>query len=138
MAGIDPDLVRHALLVAQRHGFAEIRLEVEDAKFRARRHPAVAAMPVDVAPSEEVADAAPGEVVIAVESPCVGYFQPGDAMPSVGDRIEAGTVIGSVLALGISTDTVCEVAGEVVEVSVEADQAVDYGAQLIRVKVGDA
>ena len=74
-----------------------------------------------------------------VISPIVGVFY---AAPSpeaepfvkVGDRVEAGQVIGSVEAMKLMNEIESDVSGIVVEICVQNGDGVEYGQPLIRVQ----
>lgn len=128
MASLDFDLVRHALRTARAHGFAEVELSVGEDRFSAR----LGALPQGAVLSSADEETEPEPFPI----PCslVGYYQPAAKPLSVGDAIAVGQVIAVVNALGIANEVESPVAGEVVEVLVEPNQAVEYGQILARVK----
>lgn len=74
-----------------------------------------------------------------VSSPIVGVFY---AAPSpeaepfvkVGDRVEAGQVIGIVEAMKLMNEIESDVSGVVVEICVQNGDGVEYGQPLIRVQ----
>ena len=116
------------------HGLAELELESEGLRVRARK--GGTAPPVEAAAA--VADpAAAGRKPVAtvVEAPVVGtFYRAGapDAAPfvEVGDRVEAGDVLCVIEAMKLMNDIKAEFAGEVVEVLAENGQAVEYGQPL--------
>lgn len=70
-----------------------------------------------------------------IRSPMVGvYLAPDEdgetGMPLVGDRIEVGDVMGFVEAMKMRTELTADVSGEVVEVLVADQQAVESGKPL--------
>jgi biotin carboxyl carrier protein len=67
-------------------------------------------------------------------SPAVGIFHPGPrAAP--GTKVRAGDSIGSVDVLGVRQDVLAPADGIVGSVLVEADMAVEYGQELIRLEL---
>ncbi|MFI6497576.1 acetyl-CoA carboxylase biotin carboxyl carrier protein [Nonomuraea typhae] len=80
----------------------------------------------------------PGLAVVA--APLVGTFyvapEPG-APPFVraGDRVEAGQTIGIVEAMKLMNPVVAEHSGEVVEVVAADAEPVEYGQELMRIRV---
>lgn len=135
MAHEDLSPIRHALGLARERGFAEVVLEFGDVKFKAALQSAPKA-----APAPAAAATASGEPVSEapayseVKATLVGYAQPARNAVEVGNVIEPGQIVASITALGISTDVESPIGGEVVEVLFEANQAVEYGQPLLRVK----
>lgn len=77
----------------------------------------------------------------AIVSPLVGvvYLQPSPDKPNfkqVGDRVSKGEVICIVEAMKVMNEITSDVAGEIVEVSVENEQVVEFNQPLFRVKEG--
>lgn len=122
MAG-DLDLIRHALRVAREHKFAELSMHSGEMEFSAVLQPAHKSTPVVAAVSFE--DLGPG--VMPVTAPVVGYFREGAEPLAVGKRVEKGSIVGVVAALGLANDVEAPIAGEIVEVLVEANQPVEFG-----------
>lgn len=125
---MDLDLIRHALAAARRNGYAEVEIGTEGAAFSARlarvpKAKASAASPVAVE-----------EAPLEVKATLVGYYREAKAPLAVGRNVKRGDVVGVIEALGIVTDVTSKVEGEVIEVSVEPGQAVEYGQVLARVK----
>ncbi|MCW5942001.1 MAG: acetyl-CoA carboxylase biotin carboxyl carrier protein subunit [Fimbriimonadaceae bacterium] len=136
MAEFDSELIRHALEVAREHGITEVVLDVGEVSFEAKRRPS---RPRNLAGTATVAvEAAAVPTAVVVEAPCVGYFRPISPPVQVGDRVKAGATVGSIVALGLATDATTEEGGTVIEVLVQADDAVQYGQPLVRLEVGDA
>ena len=126
---MDLDLVRHALAAARKHGYAEVELGEGAASFTARlaRAPKAAGS----APTAEIpVEDAPK----AIRATLVGYWRDGKEALAVGRNVRKGDVVGMVEALGIVTDVSSPVDGEVIEVMVEAGQAVQYGQALAQVR----
>ena len=136
MAESGIDLIRHALELAREHGFNEVELEAGELSFEAKLEPAPKAAPVASSQQEPSADETPMTPPEKdIVSPVVGYYRTGTTPLKVGTGIRKGDAIASILALGISNDLESPFSGEVVEVLVRNEQAVEYGQVLARVKV---
>lgn len=131
MANLDADLVRHALETARQHGFTSVKLEVGEHKFAAEYGTVAYADESGV--SEEPNDAVPAVQDVVIEAPCVGYFRPANPPLAVGDAVNTGDVVGSVIALGLATDIASPVSGVVTTVDCEPDQPVEFGQRLLAV-----
>lgn len=70
-------------------------------------------------------------------SPAVGIFQPG-TRAAAGTRVRAGDSLGTVVVLGVPQDVTAPADGIVGATLVEADTAVEYGQELIRLEVTTA
>lgn len=125
---MDLDLVRHALAVARRNGYAEVELGDGEGSFAARL------APLPKGKAAPVADAPVADVPRDVTATLVGYYRAGKEPLAVGRTIRKGDPVGMVEALGIVTEVTSKVEGEVVEVLVEPGQAVEYGQPLARVR----
>ena len=135
---IGPVLDR-VLGLMREHGLAELEVESEDLRIRARKAGAAGASDeVAAVPAGEAAAPAPAgrePVATVVEAPVVGtFYRAGapDAAPfvEVGDRVEAGDVLCVIEAMKLMNDIKAEFAGEIVEVLAENGQAVEYGQPL--------
>jgi biotin carboxyl carrier protein len=130
MAKLDSDLVRQALSIARKHGFAEVELGVGDESFTAKLEPVTkksrgAAGAGTVAKEPEF---------LYVTSSLVGYYREAPNALKPGLKIQKGDIVAVVNALGIRNDVESKVTGEVVEVLVEPNQPVEYGQILAKVK----
>jgi len=135
MAHEDLSPIRHALGLARERGFAEVVLEFGDVKFKAALQSAPKAAPAPVAVAASSGDPLPEEPAYSeVKATLVGYAQPARNAVEVGSVIEPGQIVASITALGISTDVESPIGGEVLEVMFEANQPVEYGQPLLRVK----
>lgn len=132
-------MLDRVLGLMREHELAELEVESEDLRIRARKAGAAGASDeVAAVPAGEEAAAAPagrGPVATVVEAPVVGtFYRAGapDAAPfvEVGDRVEAGDVLCVIEAMKLMNDIKAEFAGEVVEVLAENGQAVEYGQPL--------
>lgn len=126
---MDLDLVRHALAAARRHGYAEVELGTEEAAFSARlaKLPKPKGVP---AGATAVVDDAPKPI----RATLVGYYRETKTPLAVGQVVRKGDAVAMIEALGIVTEVVSKLDGEVVETLVEPGQAVEYGQTLARVK----
>jgi acetyl-CoA carboxylase biotin carboxyl carrier protein len=131
MKGLDLDAVRHALEIARRDGFAEVELTSGEDRFHA------VLAPRNVQPKAPAAKASPDPEpeIKDVTSTLVGYFRPPLHPIQVGDRVAKGDVVGVVLALGLPNNIESPYDGEVTEWAVEADQPVQFGQPILRLKV---
>jgi acetyl-CoA carboxylase biotin carboxyl carrier protein len=133
MAQLDIDLIRHALTVAQKNGFAEVELEIGDDSFSAKLAalPRKAPAPEPAVPSEP---AETGEKLGAIKSTLVGFYREAKVPMQVGARVEKGDVVAIIGALGIANDIESPISGEVVEVLVVPNQPVEFGQVLARIR----
>ena len=130
MAELDLDIVRHALGVARRNGFAEVEVAVEGGAFSARLDPMPPSAPKPLEAQEINAEPA----LVDVKSPMVGYMRDGKTPLAVGQEIQKGKVVAMIEALGLANDVEAPASGEVVEVLVAAGDPVQYGQVIARVK----
>jgi acetyl-CoA carboxylase biotin carboxyl carrier protein len=130
MAELDLDIVRHALGVARRHGFAEVEVAVEGGSFSARLDP----MPPSAPKPAEAQDVSTEPVLVDVKSPMVGYARDGKVPLSVGQEIQKGQVVAMIEALGLANDVEAPASGEIVEVLVASGEPVQYGQVIARVR----
>lgn len=130
MAELDLDIVRHALGVARRNGFAEVEIGVDGGFFQARLDPLPAGAPKPV----EAAEAPVEPALVDVKSPMVGYARDAKVPLSVGLEIQKGQVVATIEALGLANDVEAPAAGEVVEILVASGEPVQYGQVIARVR----
>lgn len=134
MSALDSDLVRHALSVAREQGFSEVELAVGEDRFEARlssaRGRTVSASAKDLSSPSSV-ELAPAQIV----SPLVGYYREAPKALKVGAVIKQGDVVAVIAALGIANEVESKHSGEILEVLVTPDQAVQYGQPLATVKL---
>jgi biotin carboxyl carrier protein len=69
-----------------------------------------------------------------VTSPAVGIFHPGPKAAS-GTKVRAGDSLGSVDVLGVRQDVLAPADGVVGSMLAEADMAVEYGQELLRLQL---
>lgn len=137
MSGLDNEIIRHALEVARTNGFVQVKLNHGDQSFRAILDPnSFSSTEVDESDDDGLSSFAAAEIsdTFEVKSPCVGYFQTGKDVSSVGGKVEEGAVIGVIQALGIGNDVICKSSGTVEEILVKAGQAVEFGQPIMRLK----
>jgi biotin carboxyl carrier protein len=70
-------------------------------------------------------------------SPAVGIFRPG-TRAAAGTRVRAGDSLGTVVVLGVPQDVTAPADGIVGATLVEAETAVEYGQELIRIELTTA
>lgn len=136
MAELDPATIRHALSVARSHGFGEVELEAGTSTFAAKlgATPSNGQM-ISTRGEEQGVDSKPKAV--AISASCVGFYQPTDSALSIGRHVEKGEIVASIAALGLKNEVVSPVSGEIVEVLVRTDQAVEFGQPLALVKASE-
>lgn len=136
MAALDLDVVKHALQVAQEHGFAEVEIGNDDATFKARLDPAPKKR-APVSSNSATPASAPSEPASEfkfIKSPIVGYFRFGAKGISEGAKVKKGDVVGVINALGIANEVESSVSGHVVEVLVQDGDAVEFGQPIAKVR----
>lgn len=136
MSGIDTEVVRHALQTARDRGFAEVEIGVGDDHFRATLEPngkKQAAAAQSLTASVELNGHAEPEL-LKLRASQVGYYQPSANPLQVGQRVEKGSPIAAISALGLLNDIEASVSGEVVEVFVKEGDPVQFGQVLATVK----
>lgn len=129
MANGEFDWIRHALTVAREAGCSEVELEYDDVEFEAVLEPAKS----KPSASREATPVAAPLMTKSVSAPCVGYLRL-DKPLVVGQQIKEGDIVASIEALGHKNEVESKVSGEVIEVLVEANQAVEFGQSLVVVK----
>jgi biotin carboxyl carrier protein len=133
MAHPDWSTVRHILELARSRGYAEVSLRQGDFEFSASLEAAPKKKKVSSALTTESGE--PVEPpLLEVTAPLVGFYRPGKATLEPGTTLSKGDLVGEIVALGLATDVESTVSGEVVEVLIEADQPVQYGQVLARVR----
>lgn len=135
MVEVESEVIRHALQTAREHGFRTVHLESGDLKFKATLDVSDSS---DIEGDEDMSSdegaAASLVTTFTVGAPCVGYFNFAKKPVKKGDKIEAGTVIGSVVAVGLQNEVLCGKSGQVVEVFVAEGDAVEYGQTILEVE----
>jgi acetyl-CoA carboxylase biotin carboxyl carrier protein len=124
--------IEYALGVARSRGFRHLKIAKGGVTFSAIVSDAEA-LEEEI---DEVAPAAETPSTQYVKASLVGYFRTGKSKVEVGKEIEAGEVIGEIVALGIVNEVTSKVAGTVEEILVADGEVVDFGRQLIAIKSG--
>jgi acetyl-CoA carboxylase biotin carboxyl carrier protein len=122
MAGVDWELVRHALRVARQRGYAEVELSSGGWEFQASLEPGVKLS----APAPQEKAASP-EDMLALKAPFVGYYKASDPPLKAGQSVKKGDVVGGILALGIPNDVEADAEGEIEEVLIKDGEPVEFG-----------
>ena len=135
MSAIDFDLVRHALDVAVQSQMNEIELEIGDAKFSAviekKSAPRQVAAPATQEGAQPVVEAEPATKPIKATS--VGIFRTAKVPLIAGATVEKGDVIGTIFALGISSEIHSALVGTIADILVEDGDPVEYGQPIMEV-----
>ena len=131
MSKLDSDLVRQALSIARKNGFAEVELGIGEESFTAKLDP-LSKKARDVAAGLAAAPKDPEFVYVT--STLVGYYREAPNAHKPGMKIQKGEIVAVVNALGIRHDVESKVSGEVIEVLIEPNQPVEYGQALAKVK----
>ena len=137
------DFVERMVAVAQRGGMSALEIKTDDLKIRLR-----AGKVIEVAGSSTrssstrpestyLDEGEPEQIGYAVTSPMVGTFyhatSPADPpLVEVGDRVEAGQLIGIIEAMKIMNEITTDRGGIVIEIVAANATAVEYGSPLIR------
>jgi len=130
----DTEELRKLCEFMRQEGLVELTWEEEGRRVTLRFGEAPAAPP----PPPEAPQV---EEALLVRSPVVGTFwlrpAPGEApFVAVGERVEAGQVLGIVEAMKVMNEVRAEQAGVVEEILVEEGEAVEYGQPLFRLRPG--
>ena len=121
----------------------QVRLSRRERYKVTSRGAGAANIPVEEIPVTVQTAQTPAEVTAKtgtdVVSPIVGVFYAAPSPESepfvkVGDRVEAGQVIGIVEAMKLMNEIESDVSGIVVEICVQNGDGVEYGQPLIRVQ----
>ena len=138
--------IRSIVELMSQHDLTEFKIEAEECNLCIRRGsavsvaapvvmaaPAAAPAAVSAAPAEAAAPAAPQETI---DAPLVGTFYrspspDAKAFVSVGDKVNADTVIGIIEAMKVMNEIKAEKSGTVKDILVENGQPVEYGQPII-------
>lgn len=126
--------IRHALDIAQQHGFAEVEIEFDGIRFSAKLEPRQSAP--STIPVLDIVQGSALDQHAEIVSPCVGYFAVAETELKPGDRVEKSQVVAIINALGLANDVESKHAGEVVSVLAKPGEPVEFGQALYKVKVG--
>lgn len=146
------DDIKVIVKLMQDHGITEFNIEADGCNLRICRSAAEAAAVAPAAlptaipaaiPAAPVAPAAapapaPAAPVESIDSPLVGTFYRAaspEAKPfvSVGDKVQADTVVGIIEAMKVMNEIKAEKSGVIKEVLVENGQPVEYGQPLFTI-----
>ena len=136
MSELNREIISYALETAQKHGYRFVKLRSGEYSFKATLD--LSYEPDDVYETQEseagevVAEAA--DATFDVQSPVVGYFRPAKEKIEVGQKVEAGQIIGEIVSLGLANDVISKVAGEIIEICIEEGQPVEYGQAIAKVQ----
>ena len=149
------DSLKQIVKVAKEEGVAELKVESKDFKVEVRfstgatapihhvQHVAHVAQTTPVAATISAPGAAKPVSADAglhlIKSPFVGTFYaapgPGKAVyVKVGDKVKAGQALCVLEAMKIMNEIDADVAGEVIEISVENESLVEFGQPLFKIK----
>lgn len=149
---MNPEELKEIMKLMEASSFDELVLETKGAKLTLRRGAAgvehfnggAPAAIVSEAPKNPIraVRAAPSSApagCVDVPAPFLGVFyaapKPGaDPFVKLGDRVEAGSVVGIIEVMKLMNSVQAGVAGEIVEIFAENGVAVEYGQPLIRVR----
>ena len=140
--------IRSIVELMSQHDLTEFKIEAEECNLCIRRGsavsvaapvvmaapaaPAAAPAAVSAAPAEAAAPAAPQETI---DAPLVGTFYrspspDAKAFVSVGDKVNADTVIGIIEAMKVMNEIKAEKTGVIRDILVENGSAVEFGQPL--------
>lgn len=133
MPGLDADLIKHALTVARQHGFAEVEIEADGAKFSA-------SLEKSKKQAKSVAPAATSNEpksngFLDIKATLVGYYNQAKPALEAGKNVSKGDVVAVINALGLDNDVESPHSGEIAEVLVADGDPVQFGQVIARVKV---
>ncbi|MBS1717012.1 MAG: hypothetical protein JSS72_04705 [Armatimonadetes bacterium] len=134
MAGLESELVRHALMTARDRSYYRVELEVGEGVFSATLEPQKKPAKSPLAAISKESTAADGNLMIKARH--VGYFQSGKEPLKVGQFVGPQDVVGRVQTLGIENDVEAGVEGEVIEILVKDGDPVEFGQVVAFVKAG--
>lgn len=134
MSALESTSLGHMLDTARKHGIVSVKVRVGDHRFKATladssAHEDCEASSAETDKSAEEADSQVQEVT----APVVGYYRAPKQGVSPGDRVEAGQIVGEVVALGLANDIVSRLGGTVAEVLAKDGDPVEYGQPVLKV-----
>jgi len=131
---VDLDRVERVLRLFERSRAQELRVEAEGWRLAIRRGEGVRTGAGGPArgPDEEISEAlaATEAGTVRITAPLVGIFRQGESRLALGDRVEAGTPVGSIESMKILSPVYAEADGRIEEVLVEDGHPVEYGEPL--------
>jgi len=144
------DKVKQLISIMNENELSEIEIQENDTKIRLKKSeggyahiiPQVIPSPISPPKSEQVclsSESKENGNFVEIVSPMVGTFyrasSPGaDPCVNIGDSVNEETVVCIIEAMKIMNELKAETIGEIIEVSVNDGQAVEYGQPLFRVK----
>ncbi|MCA1597175.1 MAG: acetyl-CoA carboxylase biotin carboxyl carrier protein [Chloroflexi bacterium] len=128
---IDTELVEALARTLAGSPVRELSISQEGLEVRFTRVPGSVAA-VESAPADSPETAIPEPADQVVRSPRVGIYHKPQRRVHVGDRIEAGEVVGYIEAMRILNEVVAAASGAVTHVYVEDGSPVEYGEELFR------
>ncbi|HEX5137405.1 MAG TPA: acetyl-CoA carboxylase biotin carboxyl carrier protein [Planctomycetota bacterium] len=152
---MDPKNLKRIVELMNQHDLAEVEIEEEGRRLRLRKTearivaaPAAApAAPAPAAPAAAAAPeapsapapAAPKENLLTIKAPMVGTFYrspspDSDPYVEVGRRVTQESVVCILEAMKVMNEIKAECTGEIVKVSVQNGEAVEYDQPLFLVK----
>jgi biotin carboxyl carrier protein len=124
-------------------GLGELEVRQDGWRVRLRRSLGPADSPPPTAASQRSQPAAPDGATdvaarrergrVAITSPGVGYYQPGDGL-AVGMSVRGGDLLGHVDVLGVRQQVVAPEDGILATLAAGAGEAVEYGQTLARLE----
>ncbi len=147
---MDAKDLKKIVQIMNENDLVEVEIEQEGKRLRVRKAEAAGVPQIVAAPAAPAADAAasaaPEETKEAdglhtIMAPMVGTFYRGpapdqDAYIEVGQRVSPDTTVGILEAMKVMNEIKADCSGEIVKVSVQNAEAVEYGQALFMVKPG--
>ncbi len=132
MPGLDAELIKHALTVAREHGFAEVEIEANGARFAANLEKAKRAP--NPPPTSAQTEEHKSNGFLDIKATLVGYYNQAKPALEAGKTVSKGDVVAVISALGLDNDVESPHSGEVAEVLVSDGDPVQFGQVIARVK----
>ena len=145
---MDAKDLKKIVQIMNENDLVEVEIEQEGKRLRVRKAEAAGVPQIVAAPAAPAADAAaaPEETKEAdglhtIMAPMVGTFYRGpapdqDAYIEVGQRVSPDTTVCILEAMKVMNEIKADCSGEIVRVSVQNAEAVEYGQALFMVKPG--
>jgi len=143
---MDAKDLKKIVQIMNENDLVEVEIEEEGKRLRVRKAEATGVPQIVAVPAPPAADAAPGESKEAdglhtIMAPMVGTFYRGpapdqDAYIEVGQRVSPDTTVCILEAMKVMNEIKADTSGEIVKVSVQNAEAVEYGQALFMVKPG--
>ncbi|MCY4523529.1 MAG: acetyl-CoA carboxylase biotin carboxyl carrier protein, partial [Halobacteriovoraceae bacterium] len=134
--------------IAKKEGVHELKYEANDEKYEVRLttekvitsvQPSNLSMPVSQNQGQERSSES-NKNIVEITSPFVGTFYQSSSPESepyvkLGDKISSGQVLCIIEAMKIMNEIESDVEGNIVEISCENENYVEYGQVLFKIKV---